>query len=506
MIAAGTPTTVAVGAEIARQGGNAVDIAVGAALAATVCESMICSIAGSGFVMIHRRGEGSELIEGADAMPGLGADPGASPSWRKVHVPYGDGIEIMAGHAAVAVPGVLAALASAWERHGSMPWADLVAPAARLARDGWPMALPSWQWITMNGEALFGFQPESRACFLSDGKVPCAVGERFRVPGLDDTMATIAQDGAETFYRGDIAATIVDEMTRNGGRITRRDMAEYRPIVRTPLDLESRGFHLSLNPRPSVGGTAVGSLIGMTEPGFGPGTSAAERALHTARVQAHVLGLRQSKFSRPEFDEQASRDWVNAQSLREYWAALHSPHTTHLSIATADGDAVAITMSFGYGAGIVIPGTGIACNNSAGEPELNPLGFGSIAPGGRMISNMSPTVAWHDDGRCIAFGSPGASRIITSIAQVWARYAFEGSHIEDAVEAPRLHVEQWHDGLRVQCEPGIDTRLIAQEMTVRPFDDKNMFFGGVHLAAYDSDGLLHAMADARRGGDMAFVE
>ena len=507
VIAAGTPMTAKAGARIARLGGNAVDIAVGAALTATVAEILMCSIAGSGFVMIYRRGKGAELIEGADAMPGIGAArSGEAPAWRKVHIPYGDGIEVMAGHGSVAVPGVLAALETAWKRHGSLPWAELIAPGLELSRTGWPMAPASLSWLEMNGEGVFSHQAESRAWFYPGGMLPCRVGDTFRIPGLDQTMAAIAENGADAFYRGDLAASFVAEMERGGGRVTRQDLAEYRAQIRAPLDLASRGFHLDLNPRPAVGGSTVGTLIGLTEPGFGPESTAAERALHTARVQAHVLGLRESKLTRPDFDDRASRAWLEAESLKTHWAALRAPHTTHMSIATAEGDAVAITMSMGYGAGISIPGTGIACNNSAGEPELNPLGFGAARPGDRFVSNMSPTIAWHSDGRCIALGSPGASRITTSIAQVWARYAFEGCAVEDAVEAPRLHVEEWHDGLRAQCEPGIDTSLLGDEFIVRPFEQKDMFFGGVQIAGRDRDGLLHAMADPRRGGGVELIE
>lgn len=162
-------------------------------------------------------------------------------------------------------------------------------------------------------------------------------------------------------------------------------------------------------------------------------------------------------------------------------------------------------MSMGYGAGVTIGGTGIPCNNSAGEPELNPRGFGAGQPGSRLSSNMTPTVAWHPDGRSLALGSPGASRITTALAQTWLRYALEGATMEQAVAAPRLHVEQWADGLRVQCEPGIDPRLLHDDFLVRPFENLDMFFGGVQLAGRDDRGALHAVADPRRDGEARVV-
>jgi gamma-glutamyltranspeptidase/glutathione hydrolase len=118
---------------------------------------------------------------------------------------------------------------------------------------------------------------------------------------------------------------------------------------------------------------------------------------------------------------------------------------------------------------------------------------------------MAPTLAWHDDGRCLAFGSPGASRITTSIAQTWARFAFEQMTFEEAVRAPRLHIESFQDGLRAQFEPGIDAQLLDDAYTVRPFDSPDMYFGAIKLAAIDRCGRLHAVADERRHGAVEIV-
>jgi gamma-glutamyltranspeptidase/glutathione hydrolase len=167
---------------------------------------------------------------------------------------------------------------------------------------------------------------------------------------------------------------------------------------------------------------------------------------------------------------------------------------------------VAVTMSMGYGAGVIVPSLGIACNNSLGEPELNPQGFHIAAPGTRLVSNMAPTLAWHEDGRCLAFGSPGASRITTAIAQTWARFAFEGMTFEEAVLAPRLHIEPFHDELRAQFEPGIDTSLLDDKYIVRPFHAPDMYFGAIKLAALDRRGQFHVVADERRHGAAEIVE
>ena len=172
----------------------------------------------------------------------------------------------------------------------------------------------------------------------------------------------------------------------------------------------------------------------------------------------------------------------------------------HLSVANGDGSVVAITMSNGYGSGITIPGTGIATNNSLGEPELNPAGFFRIPAGGRLVSNMAPTVVWDDHGTQLALGSPGASRIATSILQGWIRFGFEGLDFDEAVRAPRLHVEQIDGRFVLQHEPGIDTSLAGRHFDLRAFDAPDMYFGALHLAGVDAEGRLRACGDRRRWG------
>ncbi len=172
----------------------------------------------------------------------------------------------------------------------------------------------------------------------------------------------------------------------------------------------------------------------------------------------------------------------------------------HMSVSTGDGAVVAITMSNGYGSGISIPGTGIPTNNSLGEPELNPAGYVRSPAGGRLVSNMSPTVVWNDHGMALAMGSPGASRITTTILQGWIRLGFEGMTFEDMVRAPRLHVEQIDGEFLLQHEPGIDTSLAAQQFGLSSFDGPDMYFGALNVAGVDQEGRLHALADTRRQG------
>ncbi len=499
-IAADSPLTAAAGAQIARLGGSAVDIAVAAALAATVAEPLMCSLAGSGFFMVRPAGKPAELIEGADAMPTVGQRPASeSSAWRTAHLPYGDGIDVKAGPAAVAVPGMPAAAEEAWKRHGRLPWPEIVAPALELARSEIATGATLAKWLGLVGRALFWQQDACRHCFFPDGQHPLQQSELFRIPNLDQTFEAISKHGIRTLYRGEIAATFASEIEQAGGLIRREDLAAYQASVREPISMKSRGFELALNPPPAVGGAAVGYLINMLQANWRDTFSEAERALLHARSQAQLLKIReQSDLASSEADK-----WLQCA---DQFPALKSPNTTHLSVVTADGSMAAVTMSMGYGAGFLVPSLGICCNNSLGEPELNPHGFHNAKPGTKLVSNMAPTLAWHDDGRCLAFGSPGASRITTSIVQTWVRFALEQMSYEAAVRAPRMHIEPVDDELRAQFEPGIDASLLRKAYMLRPFDGPDMYFGAIKLAAIDGRGQLHAIADARRHGAIELVE
>ena len=506
-IAADSPFTLEAGCRIAREGGNAVDIALASALTATVSEILMCSLGGSAFLMIRMPGQKPELTDGADAVPSVpDSTSDRAISWRAAHLPYGDGIEVMAGHASVGVPGMLAAVELAWRRHGSLPWREIVAPALELAQTEFPAGATLGRWLALAGDILFYPQQASRECFFRKDGQPVREGEPFSVPHLSESLEAISREGAQTLYQGDLAAAFAKEMEEHGGCVTREDLAAYRAQVREPLTIHSGGFQLALNPPPAVGGAAVGILVKLIESAWKPDMSPSERALLHAHAQGYLLGVRKNELATLDFDSQIVHELLHQTRLNEHRHALNSPNTTHLSVVTGDGAMVGVTMSNGYGSGITIPGTGIACNNSLGEPELNPRGYHVAERGSRLVSNMAPTVAWQADGRCAAFGSPGASRITTSIAQTWVRYALEGATLEEAVAAPRLHIESLRDGLRLQCEPGIDTSLAQSQYAIRPFEQPDMYFGAVKLAGLDGQGRLHAVADNRRHGATEIVQ
>jgi gamma-glutamyltranspeptidase/glutathione hydrolase len=505
-IASESPYTVEAGKHIAEAGGNAVDIAVACALAATVSETLMCSLGGSAFIALRLPGEAPELIDGADVMPRAPATHLAQSeaAWKHAHIPYGDGITVNVGHASVAVPGMLRGLEFAWKRHGSLPWREIVEPAVQLARSGVVASHTLVKWLAMAGEAVFFEQEESRDSFFPDGVNPIQSGQFYKAPHLDDSLDLIAREGADALYRGDIGRALVKDVQANNGFVTMADLAAYEAQLRQPILLDSHGFKLAVNPPPAIGGAMVGSMVQMYDACWREDMSSAERVLEIARAQRAMFTLRHEEANATWGDERAQqileKDW-----LQRHFDKIFSPNTMHLSVATGDGTVVAITMSNGYGSGVSIPGTGIPTNNSLGEPELNPAGFFSIPPGGRLVSNMSPTVVWNEQGRALAMGSPGASRITTTIFQGWQRFAYEKMSFEDMVRAPRLHVVYIDGEFTLQYEPGIDASAAVEHFRLRPFDDIDMYFGALNVAGREADGELHALADSRRHGSQVIV-
>jgi gamma-glutamyltranspeptidase/glutathione hydrolase len=409
-------------------------------------------------------------------------------------------VRVRAGYAAVAVPGALAALETAWQRHGRMPWRELMAPGLELAREGIPTTPETARWLAAAAE-LFAGDALASSVFI-DGAAPAA-GTLLRIPHLADALDYIAREGARGFYRGDIAALFARDMEASGGLVTREDLAAYQAAVRRPLSLTSRQYELALAPPPSAAGTIAGLLIGLLELDWDQHPGDARRALHHAHVQAHVQrhGLDDSRRLATALDIESARALLAPATLLGQSEALRSPSTTHISVVTEDGSAVSITATRGRGAGVCIAGTGIPCNGSAGETAMDDEGRLVIRPGARLISNMCPIVAFSErEGGVVALGAIGGPRAPTALAQTWLAHVREGLPVEAAVVAPRLHVERLpgkSDNLVVYCEPGVPTRLLEQSFAVHPFAAPDRFLGRVTLAARDSRGHLHTGTDSR---------
>ena len=430
-IAAGHPLTAAAGAVVLEAGGNAVDACVAAAFTSWVCESMLTGPGGGGFMLVHRGGE-TVVFDAFVAVPRAGA---AETELLAIAVDFdGDTQQVFhTGPGAAGVPGTALGLEAAHRRFGSLPWAELAAPAAALARAGVELT-PAQGYLHRILDGLLRHSPEGDAMY--GGRVLQA-GERFRLPDLADTIDGIAAKGARVLYEGDLLP------------FRREDLESYAVIEREPVAGAFRGCEFRSNPPPSSGGRLI------------------------------ALGLESLGDD---------LDIVHAMEVMEAARVPAAGGTTHISVVDARGDAASLSCSLGSGSGVVVPGTGIHLNNMLGEADLK----GSARPGERLTSMMAPSVVLQDGRPRLVIGSAGSERLRGAILQVVANVIGRGMGVEDAVDAPRLHL----DGGIVHVEPGIE---LAREDVVR-FGRRNLYFGGVSAVEVRADGELAAAGDPRRGG------
>ncbi|MBW3666648.1 MAG: gamma-glutamyltransferase family protein [Actinobacteria bacterium] len=473
-IAGPSAVVTGAGARVAEGGGSVVDVAVVAGLTAMCTEPGLCAPAGGGYLTIDVPGSRPLVIDCYMAYPGLGFD--GEPVLREVSMDYGGMMTTLVGAGSVAVPGAFAGLETAAAMFGVVPWRELLEVVAGTVEDGFPMSETARLYLTFAGEPIFSQDAATRAALYSGNRLVGA-GETVHFAGLADTLRLIGEEGAEVFYRGELGQAVVSDLVGRGGQLTMEDLASYRVELRNPIGVEVGGFAVATNPPPAVGGVTVAlALRGLA--GHSPS----------------VLVLTESLIAalRARFDDLAAdREVWAAEALAR--AGLRSPSTIAVSVVGEDGAAVALSMSAGYGAGVIPRGTGMLMNNSVGEVELTP--GEPPEPGERMMSNMAPSVGRGDRG-LFAVGSPGADRITSAVVSAVAWIA-AGEDLETAIEHPRAHPEFGEWGVRVAAEPGLD--LEGLEWPVRQFEEKFMYFGGVNGAAL-LEGGLQAHADSRRAG------
>ncbi|WP_370891549.1 gamma-glutamyltransferase [Janibacter sp. GXQ6167] len=482
---------------IARSGGNAVDIALAAMCVAMTTEPGIVSSMGGAFLTVWPDDGPAEVIDGNVQMAGKGRPASAFGSGlREVRTTYGGGLTLFAGHGSVAVPGAWAGMGRAHERHGSLPWAEVIAPAIDVARAGFVVGTAAASYLNLVGESIFGWDEGSRARLHVDSRVIRA-GEVVVDEELAQTYEHIASEGWRTAYTGELARALVADMDARGGLVSHEDLAEYEPVVREALPIDLGEWQLATNPPPSVGGPMLALML--------TALAARER-----RDWADIIDIQRAVLTYRASEHDLSADLEEAG-----WAALRraqrygldglptSPNTANVSVVDSGGMACAITASSGYGSGAIVPGTGLALNNALGELELNRLGVHALAPGTPLASNMAPTVGRAPQGRRLAIGSPGADRITTALMQVVNQGCLHGQDLQTSVDAPRVHIKASGapDGGPVvehESDPAIEIAVARSGLPGHDHGARSMYFGGVGAAYRREDAVLISAGDPRR--------
>jgi len=497
VVAAGHPLTAEAGADVLRAGGNAVDAAVAAVLMSFVVESPLTGPGAGGFMVVHSGGE-SHLLDFFVAAPGIGVGDREPGELEPIDVRFSeDAVQrFNVGPASCGAYGTTIGLAETLRRFGTVGLADLTAAPARAARDGVEVVrMQAFLFEVLR--PILTATPECAAIYAPEGRL-LREGDTIRLPELGDLLERLGAEGPGFLYTGDVAHAVSDWVLERGGMLSREDLGSYEPIEREPARVTYHGREVLTNPPPSSGGILIADALGILERLDQP---------HDPFVIAEVIDetnkARDEEFLQGLGTEGFLEQFLAKTALDTVATEVRSRlgNTTHISVMDAEGGSASVTCSNGSCSGVVVPGTGMHLNNMLGEQDLNPLGFHRHTPGARVPSMMAPTIVLSDGTPEIAIGSAGSNRIRSAILQTVLHVADEGMEAQDAVSAPRLHVE---DG-QVDAEPGVDEaalgRLEEAGWTVRRWSEVNLFFGGVQAVARNPDtGRLTGGGDPRRGG------
>lgn len=517
-----------VGIEILQQGGNAVDAAVAVGFALAVTYPSAGNIGGGGFMVI-RLEDGTvvtqdhrEKAPGA-AFPDMFLDDAGNVDRRK---------SLYSAQAA-GVPGSVAGMLDALERYGSLSREAVMAPAIRLAEQGFPLT----QDLAEDFERVLGSMrnyPASMAVFSNNAQ-PWRAGDQWIQTDLAETLKRIARDGRDGFYRGPVADMLVAEMQRLDGMINHDDLAAYNVEWREPIHGNYRGYDVWSMPPPSSGGALVVQMLNMLESyDVGAmGWGSAETVHLMIEAQRRAYADRAEHMGDPDFypvplamltnKDYATQRFLDFDPQRAslskdigagFWPA-ESTETTHYSVMDKNGVSVAVTttLNLGFGNRIVVPGAGFLLNNemddfSAKPNEPNAYGLlgdeaNKIEPGKRMLSSMTPTIVTRDGVPVLVTGSPGGSTIINTVFQVLLNVVDHGMSVEEAVAKPRFH-HQWMPNI-VRMEPGAFAGGALE--TLQGMGHTELVPGGFAIGDANSillkDGVMHATSDPRNDGGAA---
>lgn len=479
-----------VGAEILRQGGNAVDAAVAVGFALAVVLPNAGNIGGGGFMVLHDAKTGENYSVDFREVAPLKAH-------RDMYLDKDGNVidgKSLYTHAAVGVPGTVAGMEYALKKWGTMSLAQVIEPSIKLAEKGFTVG-PMLASLLKEEKDNLGKWPQSKAIFFKNGE-PLKEGDLLVQKDLAGSLKLIAKQGAKAFYEGDIAKKIVAEMEKHQGLITLEDMKGYKAIERQPIEGEYRGYKVVTMPPPSSGGIHLVQILNILEryPLADYGVNGAKSIHYLAEAMKLAYADRSEYLGDPDFVKipvkgLTSKKYADelAQTITEtsvrpaaeikpgHPQPYESDQTTHFSVMDKNGNAVAVTytLNFNFGSGIVAEGTGILLNDEMDDFSAKPgvpNGFGliggdanAIAPQKRPLSSMTPTLVMKDNKPWLVTGSPGGARIITTVLQSIVNTVDHGMNPAEAIVTPRVHHQWLPDELRVEEGLSPDTLDILKK-------------------------------------------
>lgn len=527
MVASVDVMATQVGVDILKQGGNAVDAAVAVGYALAVTHPQAGNLGGGGFMLLRTKDGATTAIDFREMAPA-----GATRDMFLDEQGNPDSKKSLTSPLASGTPGTVAGLSLALEKYGSLPLNSVVRPAIKLAQEGFIVNDALADDLKTYGSEVLPHHENSKAIFWKDGE-PLKKGDKLVQQDLANSLTMIAENGPDAFYKGDIARQIAQQMQQNGGLITTDDLAAYQAVERTPVSGEYRGYQIFSMPPPSSGGIHIVQILNILENfdmnkyGFG----SADAIQIMAEAEKYAYADRSEYLGDPDFVNvpwQALTSKTYAKSIAGQidinkakpsseirpgkLAPYESDQTTHFSVVDKDGNAVAVTYTLKttFGTGIVAGNTGILLNNQMddfsakpGVPNVYGLVGGeanAVGPKKRPLSSMSPTIVVKDGKTWLVTGSPGGSRIITTVLQMVVNTIDFGMNVAEATNAPRFHHQWLPDELRVEKGFSPDTLKLLEQKGQKVALKEAM--GSTQSIMVGPDGELYGASDPRSVDDL----
>ncbi|EGB9258531.1 gamma-glutamyltransferase [Escherichia coli] len=530
MVASVDATATQVGVDILKEGGNAVDAAVAVGYALAVTHPQAGNLGGGGFMLIRSKNGNTTAIDFREMAPAKATrdmflDDQGNPDSKKS----------LTSHLASGTPGTVAGFSLALDKYGTMPLNKVVQPAFKLARDGFIVNDALADDLKTYGSEVLPNHENSKAIFWKEGE-PLKKGDTLVQANLAKSLEMIAENGPDEFYKGTIAEQIAQEMQKNGGLITKEDLAAYKAVERTPISGDYRGYQVYSMPPPSSGGIHIVQILNILEnfdmKKYGFGSADAMQIM--AEAEKYAYADRSEYLGDPDFVKvpwQALTNKAYAKSIADQidinkakpsseirpgkLAPYESNQTTHYSVVDKDGNAVAVTYTLNttFGTGIVAGESGILLNNQMddfsakpGVPNVYGLVGGdanAVGPNKRPLSSMSPmspTIVVKDGKTWLVTGSPGGSRIITTVLQMVVNSIDYGMNVAEATNAPRFHHQWLPDELRVEKGFSPDTLKLLEAKGQKVALKEAM--GSTQSIMVGPDGELYGASDPRSVDDL----
>jgi gamma-glutamyltranspeptidase/glutathione hydrolase len=511
-VSAAHPLAVEAGVDCLRKGGNAVDAALTTAFVLQVVLPAFSGIGGGGCALIwSQKGEKSVFVNYREVAPSK-ASSRMYPALPDGTVPDSSN---SVGYRAVAVPGALAGESLMLSKFGTISLKEAMLPAIRHAENGFEVSRALNEVMVRATEKLKRF-PSSAEIFLK-GSEPYSAGERITLKDLAGAFRHISDEGIEAFYEGKISQAILQEMQRNGGLLTKRDLASYKPMVTKPLRSKYRGYDVFTSP-PPFGGIAVLEILHTLEQFnvLGMGHNAVDTLSLLSNAMMLAYADKMKYLGDPRFRKVPTRSLLSKKRAKltpkrilsdtPYLYAsepLHGDSTTHLTVADDQGNVVAMTETIEcyFGSGITVLGTGILLNDEMHDFDPRPGHVNSVSAGKQPASNQSPTVVSKNGEFVLGLGSAGGTRIVSAVVQAISNVVDHGLDASAALAAPRIHYEEGtvHVEGRIPRDVGGAIQTTGKKVNFRK--DFDIYFGGVHAVAGEPLGKgFSGAADPRRDG------